>query len=789
MEPHPWWRGNLPAEPSRFVGRQAEVTKALKLLADTSSVTITGAAGVGKTRIALRAAAECRDFHPDGAWLVELSGERDGGLLPHAVAAVMGMPERSARPQDDLLVEFLAGKHLLLVLDSCDRLAVACRELAVRIRAEAPGVRLLLTSRRPLGLPHEAVLPVEPFRPPAPRTFAPRTPAPRTPALRAPEPWTPEPRTPALRAPEPWTPEQRTPPAPRTPDQRTPDPWTSAPDPTDAATDDALRIFLDRAEAVAPGLVRGEADTGAAERICRLLGGVPLALELAAGQLPAAPRSAGPLLAAPSPTGSLPTPPPPTGSLPAVPPPAGPLSAGSSSAESPAGPVEWLADRLEERFEPRPAAHPPFFRPQRLRAVIDWSHELCSPAERLLWARLSVFAGPIDPESARWVCGDERLTGVPDLLAGLAAKGLLTPVPGGYRQPEPVREYGAERLARLGEEARMVRRHRHHHLGLARRAEAGWYGPAQEEWAARLRFSLPDLRRVLGSPSDPLSAELAGILWILWHCMGRLNEGRRHLGRMIAAAPVADPGLPRLLWADACVAAAQGDPERAHRRAEAALSAALDWSDHAAAGHARLALACHALLTGALGEVRPAVRRAREHFHRAGVMTVGEPLALVVAAIADTWRGEFARAVTTLEEAGRLCEARGELWARAQCDHVLSIARLGLGEADEAARAAGRSLAARWRLRDTAGAAEALGQLAVIASIQGDARRTARLQGAEKRMRGLSGARGPGRESVCEPGTVAERTARQLLGDDAYDAAFAEGCDDDPGSAVLHALG
>ncbi|GGQ03837.1 ATP-binding protein [Streptosporangium pseudovulgare] len=783
MEPHPWWRGNLPAEPSRFVGRQAEVTKALKLLADTSSVTITGAAGVGKTRIALRAAAECRDFHPDGAWLVELSGERDGGLLPHAVAAVMGMPERSARPQDDLLVEFLAGKHLLLVLDSCDRLAAACRELAVRIRAEAPGVRLLLTSRRPLGLPHEAVLPVEPFRPPAPRTSAPRTPAPRTP-----EPRTSEPRTPA---------------------QWTPDPWASAPYPADAATDDALRIFLDRAEAVAPGLVTGEAATMAAERICRLLGGVPLALELAAGQLPAAPPPAGSLpavpppagslptasppagslLAAPPPAGSLPAPPPPAGSLPAPPPPAGSLPAGPPSAGSPAGPVEWLADRLEERLGPRPATHPPFFRPQRLRAVIDWSHELCSPAERLLWARLSVFAGPIDPESARWVCGDERLTGVPDLLAGLAAKGLLTPVPGGYRQPEPVREYGAERLARLGEEARTVRRHRHHHLGLARRAAAGWYGPAQEEWAARLRFSLPDLRRVLDSPSDPLSAELAGALWILWHCTGRLNEGRRHLGRVIAAAPVADPGLSRLLWADACVAAAQGDPERAHRSAEAALSAALDWSDHAAAGHARLALACHALLTGALGEVRPAVRRAREHFHRAGVMTVGEPLALVVAAIADTWRGEFARAVTTLEEAGRLCEARGELWARAQCDHVLSIARLGLGEADEAARAARRSLAARWRLRDTAGAAETLGQLAVIASIQGDARRTARLQGAEKRMRGLSGARGPGRESVCEPGTVAERTARQLLGDDAYDAAFAEGCDGDPGSAVLHALG
>ncbi|MER5419260.1 hypothetical protein [Streptosporangium roseum] len=246
---------------------------------------------------------------------------------------------------------------------------------------------------------------------------------------------------------------------------------------------------------------------------------------------------------------------------------------------------------------------------------------------------------------------------------------------------------------------------------------------ASEEWAARLNFSITDIRLALdsGDPAAPMSIELAGMLRILWSCLGRSSEGRHYTGRSIDAAPVTDPGLPRLRWADGA--------------------------------------------------------------------TVGEPLALVTVAMAATWRGEFTEAVSMLEEVRRLCDARGERWARASGDYVLSIAQLGLGRVAEAAVSARQSLDVKWRFRDATGVALAADQLAVIAAVQGDGYRTARLQGAGVRLRAMFGLREFGSEGMSEPRTVAERTARQLLGDDAYDAAFAEGHDDDPDSAVAYALG
>ena len=505
----------------------------------------------------------------------------------------------------------------------------------------------------------------------------------------------------------------------------------------DAGESDALRLFLDRAGTVVPGLGMTEAGMAAAARICRRLDGVPLAVELAAGWL-----------------GSL--------------------------------PVERLADHLEDRFEV-PHGRTPAPRHRIVRAAITWSHELCDPAERLLWARLSVFAGSFDTAAAEWVCGDDRLRDVPGLLAGLVRRFLLVPVPGGYRQPATVRDYGRERLALLGDEARLAQRHRYHYLDLARRAEADWYGPGQEEWAARLAFSMTDLRLAL-DPASPTSVELAGTLWILWFCLGRLNEGRYHMARAIEAAPVTDPGLPRLLWADGCVAIAQGELGVGRHRAEAALSAALDWGDYAAAGHAQLRLACGSLCSGALEDVEPCVELVREYFRRAEAATVSEPLALVTAAMAVTWRGEFGRAVSVLKEVQRLCDARGERWARACGDYVLSIAQLGLGRVAEAAEAARQSLDVKWRLRDATGVAQAVDQLAVIAAVEGDGRRTARLQGAGVRLWATFGLQGFGAEGMSEPRTVAERTARQLLGDETYDAAFAEGYEADPDAAVAYAL-
>nr|BFE86112.1 hypothetical protein GCM10020093_087130 [Planobispora longispora] len=268
-----------------------------------------------------------------------------------------------------------------------------------------------------------------------------------------------------------------------------------------------------------------------------------------------------------------------------------------------------------------------------------------------------------------------------------------------------------------------------------------------------------------------------------------MQEGRYYMKRAIDAAPITDPSLPKLLWADGCVAMAQGDLESGRHRAEAALAAALDWGDYAAAGHAQLRLATRSLCIGALDEVEPSIEQVREHFRKAKIMTVGEPLAMVTVAMAATWQGNFGKAITVLEETQRLCDGHGERWARAYGDYVLSIAQLGLGRVEEAECAARQCLDAKWRLRDTTGVALALDQLAIIAAVRGDGHRTARLQGSGMRLWTTFGLRGFGSESMSEPRTVAERTARQLLGDDGYDTAFAEGRDDDPDAAVAYALG
>ncbi|MFJ2030442.1 hypothetical protein [Streptosporangium sp. NPDC087985] len=197
-------------------------------------------------------------------------------------------------------------------------------------------------------------------------------------------------------------------------------------------------------------------------------------------------------------------------------------------------------------------------------------------------------------------------------------------------------------------------------------------------------------------------------------------------------------------------------------------------------------------LTGPTGRAEPGIEPARGYFGGAGVTTAGEPLALVTVAMAATWCGEFARAVSLIQEMRRLRDDRddrGEHRARACGDYVLSIAQLGLGRMAEATAAARRSLDVTWRLRDATGVALAVDQLAVIAAAQGDGYRAAHLQGAGARLRAMFGLRGFGSESMSGPRTVAERTARQLLGDDTYDTAFAEGHRDEPDSAVAYALG
>jgi predicted ATPase/DNA-binding CsgD family transcriptional regulator len=156
-------RGNLPAESTSFVGRHHELAELKKALATARLVSLVGPGGVGKTRLAIRCGTEIGRSFPDGPWLVELAELEDPALVPNAVLSALDLRDQTATEPLELLLSYLRDKELLLVVDNCEHLAAECRHLVTQILAGASRVKLLTTSREPLSVPGEHVLPVPPF--------------------------------------------------------------------------------------------------------------------------------------------------------------------------------------------------------------------------------------------------------------------------------------------------------------------------------------------------------------------------------------------------------------------------------------------------------------------------------------------------------------------------------------------------------------------------------------------------------------------------------------------------
>jgi non-specific serine/threonine protein kinase len=220
--------GNLRVGLTSFVGRRRELTEAKRLLSVARLVTLTGVGGVGKTRLALRVAANARRAFDDGVWLIELGELHDLELLADTVVADLGLREQSSDPALELLAEHLADRRVLLVLDNCEHLVEAAAVLAEMLLRRCPDLRILATSHEPLGIGGEAVMRVLPLTVPDPD---------RPPALQG---------LPGY---------------------------------------DAITLFAARAEAAAPGFVLSEANQVTVTRICQRLDGLPLAIELAADRL------------------------------------------------------------------------------------------------------------------------------------------------------------------------------------------------------------------------------------------------------------------------------------------------------------------------------------------------------------------------------------------------------------------------------------------------------------------------------------------------------------------------
>ncbi|GAA4576524.1 LuxR C-terminal-related transcriptional regulator [Planotetraspora kaengkrachanensis] len=159
--------GNLPAEVTSFIGRRRELAEVRKKLTQARLVSLIGPGGVGKTRLALRMATDLGRGFPGGAWLVELAEVRDPARVGDVVTAALDLRDQAATEPLAHLRAYLRDKKLLLVMDNCEHLLEAAARLMTEIMRAAPSVRVIATSREPLSVPGEHVVPVPPLELPS----------------------------------------------------------------------------------------------------------------------------------------------------------------------------------------------------------------------------------------------------------------------------------------------------------------------------------------------------------------------------------------------------------------------------------------------------------------------------------------------------------------------------------------------------------------------------------------------------------------------------------------------
>ncbi|MEO3807805.1 LuxR C-terminal-related transcriptional regulator [Sphaerisporangium sp. B11E5] len=635
----------MPAEVTSFVGRRREMADVRAMLSTSRLVTLVGAGGVGKTRLATRVAAEVRRTYPGGVWFVELGASDGCGLLPQSVADALHIQEDPARSPLDSVIEYLRDRRALLVLDNCEHRVRECAVLLHDLLASVPDLQVMVTSRQALGIAGEQILSV----PPLPL-----------------------------------------------PDHDHPPLSTGS-----LARVDAIRLFAERAAAVVPGFAVTDENRDAVVRICRRLDGVPLVIELAAVRLRA-------------------------------------LS------------VQQLLDRLDDRFRLLTAGSTAVSERHRtLRALIDWSYELCTEPERLFWARASVFEGSLDLEAAEAVCPGDGIAReeVLDLVIGLVEKSVLLREehPGGvrYRLLDSIREYGAERLAAQGDQERLALRHRDYYAEMAADFHARLFSGAQLELLTRMRLEHANVRTAMRFSLDrPAEAavclRMAIDLLYHWKTSSHVREGRQWLDQALAAATEPTPLRARALAGNAWLAIFHGEKAEALAMLMESRSLAerLGLDD---------VLADVVLYSGmvAMDDGDPESAKKLYHEALAGHRSAGNDcrtaLTLNRLCLAFSEEGESAQAVAAAEESIAICVAHGEGWHRAYALMALAVEVWRRGDAARAVALARDSLRITGPLNDWFGIRIALEVLAWAAASDGDALRAARMLGALRAIRRTPG--------------------------------------------------
>jgi predicted ATPase len=447
---------NLPTGAVPLIGRTDDRTAVRNMIVRDGArvITMTGPAGIGKTCLAMAIATDLAASTPASIYVVPLAAVHDTDFVAPAIMRAFGLTETADEPSAQTLVRYLGDKRVLLLLDGFEEVSAAAPFVAALL--DAPKLIVLTTSPTALGIAGERIYPVSPLALPEAGQLPPLV---------------------------------------------------------QLAEYGAIRLFVERARAVRPDFALTDANAGTVAEVCRLLGGIPLAIELAAAcncelDLPSILDGVGARM--------------------------------HSSADSPA------SEPVHE---------------QHLRAAIAWSNDLLPDRQQRLLARLSVFAGDCTPDAAYIACGDEGdFTGLLEALGALDGRGLLRRIEGHndetyYAMPRSIRHFAAERLRMSDDAAEIRRRYASYYLALAGQTEQMLRGPDQVRWLDRLEGELANIRAILhwafDSGDATLGLRLASGLDRFWQYHAHLAEGRQWLARGLASeapAPVRAKALSLAGW-------------------------------------------------------------------------------------------------------------------------------------------------------------------------------------------------------------------------------------------------
>jgi predicted ATPase/DNA-binding CsgD family transcriptional regulator len=669
----------LPRPPTSFVGREQELARLSALLGrdEVRLVTLTGPGGVGKTRLALRLAEMRRDSFAERVAFVDLVPLADPAHVAPTVAQALGVRNAGERPLVEQLVDELRERPPLLILDNFEQVVDAARFVS-QLLAGAPSLTVLVTSREPLRLAAEHVVSVPP--------------------LELPE---------------------------------------SARPVDEVASAEAVRLFVERAEAARADFALSAENAAAVAEICRRLDGLPLAIELAATRVTHLPPAA-------------------------------------------------LAARLEHRLplltggaRDMPQRH------RTMRDAVAWSFDLLALAEQSIFGRLSVFVGSFGLEAAEAVGGGLGDPGaeVLDGLASLVTKGLLRAEAGPdgeprYRMLGTVREFALEQLVRSGAEEAAREAHAAHFVELVEQIEPELVGPDQVAALALLDSDQANIRTALAWLTETRRAEaalrLAGPLHMYWYIRSRYAEGRAALAAALALPDAAAPTAARAkaLAGAAWLAGWQRDHDVAAERGREAVALARAVEAPPALALALAALAWMASERGEHNRAEELGLEALGIYHAMGsALDAAEVLNLLGDAAAA--RGDVDAAVARIEEGIALARPLGDTRGLAALVGDLAFLMLTRCEFRRAMDLFAESLTQSQRVGDPFMVGWCLAGVAGVAAVNDLPERAVWLFGASDALRESCGAPSP----LCERDIYARllAQARAVLGEDKFAEAVAAG--------------